>query len=131
MGQPPLFEIVGLGWPVVWASVVLTVLGVSFAVRGFWGGDRRSRRLALVAAILTLVVAFVASAFLLLHGFQLVARLGPAATAKDLGAVWRHALSPAIVGVVSFCLTGLVSGIGWALERSVPDPEQPPRRPAR
>ncbi len=131
MGQSPLFEIAGLGWPVVWVSVVLLIIGVSSAIRGFWGNDRRSRRLTVLAGVPVLSVAFVAGSFLLLEGFQQVARLGPAATPRDMGTVWRRALSPAIIGVLAFTVIGLVAGLGWALEKSTPDASQPPRRPAR
>ena len=93
MGQAPLFEIAGLGWPVVWVSVVLLIIGVSSAFRGFWSNDRRSRRLTVLAGVLVLSVAFVAGSFLLLEGFQQIARLGPAATPRDMGTVWRRALS--------------------------------------
>jgi hypothetical protein len=130
----PLFEIAGLGVPIVWAAVVLTVLGVAFGIRGFWGGDRRSRRLALAAAILTLSIAFVAGSFVLLEGFQMIARLGPAATPADVARVWRRALSPAMVGVASFTLIAMVSAIGWAVEKAEPEPVnplRPPRRPVR
>jgi hypothetical protein len=131
VGGPKLFEIAGMGWPVVWITVVLTILGIAFGIRGFWGSDRRSRRIAILVGIVVLTLTFVFSSYVLLEGFQQIARLGPAATAADMGTVWRRALSPAMVGVGAFLLLALIAGAGWVLQSAPVDPDAPPRRPVR
>jgi hypothetical protein len=125
------FDFAGLGGPALILVIALSIVGIVAAIRGYWGSSRKARRVTVVAAILAPALAFLLGAFLLIDGYHLLARLGPAATPTDEGYVWRRALSPAIAGVAALSLITLVAGIGWIRERGAGGEEPPPRKPAR
>ncbi len=100
-------------------------------MRGFWGSSTMARRVAVVTALLLLPVGLVVGGMLLIDGYHLLARLGPAATPADEGYVWRRALSPAIAAALGLSLVTATGGVGWIVQRARCENEPPPRKPAR
>ena len=127
----PLIEISGIGGALVWLLVVLTVVGIAFAVRGFWGGDPRSRRMTVLLLLLAVGSTTLFSGYTLLYGLRAVTRLGPASTMADVAKVLRQALSPAMVGVLGATLVSTIAAAGWVVRRGRLAGEEPPRRPVR
>lgn len=125
-------DFAGLGGAALLVVVALALIGIVAAIRGYWGSSARARRVTFLAAVVTLPVGFLVGAALLIQGYDLLARLGPAATQADAGYVWRRALSPAIAACLAFCGVVAVAGAGWLRERTAaPGDEPPPRKPAR